>query len=880
MKRFATILILVNNGIPLIAVWSNGDACSHCTKFENACNSAYFKNWMKTSGCVFFFTYPGDGGDGKKESKVFHWIRQSNTAYPFVRIYWPKGKVDVATVGDTVDGNTNGTTGGKNCVSYLKNKLKNFKPTPIAPAPVIPYTIEFDPNGATNEMPSVAATVGTARTLPANTFILPDYAFAGWALTATNAVVYKNKASVKNLTTVSNGVVTLYAKWTRTVYRGYDAGVTAAIAIPDCKGWKISSGATNEMASVDLQYGVARALPANELVYPDYSFAGWAKTATGAVAYKNKVSVKNLTTVSNGVVTLYAKWTRTTYRGYSAGVKATISIPDCKGWAVKSGSVTGMKWSSSTGRWTGTPTIAKTYTVTYKKGSSSRTRKIVVEPGAPYVIAFAPNGATNEMASVDLQYGIARALPANLLIRPDYSFAGWAKTATGAVAYKNQVSVRNLTTVSNHVVTLYAKWTRTTYRTYFTGVKTTISISDCKGWTKTSGAISGMTWNASTGKWTGTPKTAGTYTIKYKKGSSTKTRTIVVVTDSVVFADELAAWYMPGNPLQISLSPKTLAGDVKSIAITGLPDGLDYDPATGCVTGTPSRVGVFKVTVTVVSAVGQKFVRTFNVTISVPTCCIGTFNGFIGTRGQELSDPLALDNRGTFCLSAPSNANLSAKVVTAKGTYPLTGYGWIVNEDGSYTADLATSNGADKVLFTIYPDSVSSDFVSYGSFTPSYGKEYEVWAQRSPFERDESGAYMDPLVAENASSFVGNWYFVAYPIPINPSGKLMSLAFADPEQGDEEDFRVLVSADGKAVLAGKIGSHVVSGASSTVFVFADDVANEFVRADFAIPVSVVSGDAVEKKTLDIRLRLWFDRDNGRLELVGGDIGKAVLEEFD
>ncbi len=771
----------VNNGIPLIAVWSNGDACSHCTKFENACNSSYFKNWMKTSGCVFYFTYPGDGGDGKKESTVFHWIRKNNTSYPFVRIYWPKGKVDIATVGDTVDGNVNGTQGGKNCVSYLKGKLKNFKGG--TPAPVKPYTVAFDPNGGSGEMADKKAKVGTAFTLPANAFTCPDFAFAGWAMTPTNAVAYKNKASVKNLTTVSNGVVTLYAKWTRTTYRGYEAGVTT-----------------------------------------------------------------------------------------------TITISDCKGWTVKSGSVTGMKWSSATGKWTGTPTVAKTYSVVYTKNSSSKTRKIVVGPGAPYTIEFAPNGATNEMASVDMRYGVARALPANALIRPDYSFAGWAKTSTGSVAYKNKVSVKNLTTVSNRVVTLYAKWTRTTYRTYYTGVKATITISDCKGWAKTSGAIAGMTWSASAGKWTGTPKTVGTYTTKYKKGSTTKTRKIVVVKDKIVFADELAARYVAGagEPLQLNLAPSTLAGAATSVVFTGLPDGLAYDAATGCVTGTPERVGIFKVTVTVVSAKGQKLTRTFNVTIGVPDCCIGTFNGFIGIPRQDSPDPLVLDNRGTFRLFAPSNASLSAKVVTAKGTYPFTGHGWIVNDDGSYTADLATADGKDKVLFTVSADSISADFVSYGTFTASYGAGYEVWAQRSPFERDESGAYVDPLVADAAARIVGDWHFVAY--PLSPSGTLLSLAFADSAQ--EADFSVAVSEDGTATLAGKIGTHVVSGATSTVIVFADDVADGFVRADFAIPVSAGSGGDDAKKTLDVRLRLWFDRDNGRLEFLGGEIGKVLLEEFE
>lgn len=122
------------NKVPMIAVWSNGDACGHCYMFEQSVNHKYFKNWMKDSGMVFYFIHSGDGGDGAVGSKVFHWCRNNkNTAYPFVRIYWPAGKVDIATVGDTVDGSKANEAGAKKAVAYFQSKLKKFKPTPATP---------------------------------------------------------------------------------------------------------------------------------------------------------------------------------------------------------------------------------------------------------------------------------------------------------------------------------------------------------------------------------------------------------------------------------------------------------------------------------------------------------------------------------------------------------------------------------------------------------------------------------------------------------------------------------------------------------------------------------------------------------------------------
>ena len=614
-----------SHGVPLVAVWSNGDVCGHCTQFASACNNATFKNWMKTSGCVFFFTYSGDSG-GRQGGTAYNFCRGGKNLmqYPFVRVYWyvnGKKKKDVAATGDTVDHYANGGTGAKNAVNWIKKQIKGFTPTP---AVVKPYTIQFAPNGATNEMASVTAKVGTARTLPANT-----------------------------------------------------------------------------------------------LIYPDYSFLGWAKTATGSVAYKNKASVKNLTTVSNGVVTLYAKWRRTTFR------------------------------------------------------------------------------------------------------------------------------------------------------TYYTGVSYTISMTELKGWTPNK-KVTGMKWNTSKGKWTGKPSKAGTFTITFKKNKSSATRKVVVVKDAVTFGDETALnrIYAAGSEVSLDLSPASKAGVARSVAVTGLPSGLGY--ADGVITGVVERVGTFNVKVSVVSAHGQKLSRTLTIQAEVPGFCIGTFNGFIGFVDTNRLDELALSNRGTFRLAAPSNANLSAKVVTAKGSYAFAGQGWLKEDDGAYIADLATTDGKHALQIRASDEAMGlkASFHEVGTFTPSYGTTYSVWAQRAPFARNADGSYCDPVIDDVMKNrrVVGKWYFKAY-----ASGATWLLDYATAKTAN---LTLVVAADGTAKLAGKVGSYSVS-ASSAVFVFDGDVDAGFVRADFPVTVTVKK----EKKTLDIWLNLWFDRDHSHYNARGEGIGAATLETF-
>ncbi len=149
-----------DNGVPFVAVWSNGDACGHCTAFEKACEKSYFKTWQKKSGIVFWFGCPSNGYKMDDAVAAFKWTRANSgrlsytsggpqTAFPFVRIYWPKGKVDVSTVGDTMRGgfSSNADTSAKKITQFIDGKLKVGKAGGWTPAGETPKYLGgvFDP---------------------------------------------------------------------------------------------------------------------------------------------------------------------------------------------------------------------------------------------------------------------------------------------------------------------------------------------------------------------------------------------------------------------------------------------------------------------------------------------------------------------------------------------------------------------------------------------------------------------------------------------------------------------------------------------------------------------------------------------------------------
>jgi hypothetical protein len=113
-----------SNNVPLIAVWSNGDACGNCVNFEKSISQSDFTKWMASSGCVFWFGCSSDKTkDDKFEGTGFTWARGGKlSGYPFCRVYWKSGKVDTYKSGNDWTGGT--AKGGATFVKKLKDLLK------------------------------------------------------------------------------------------------------------------------------------------------------------------------------------------------------------------------------------------------------------------------------------------------------------------------------------------------------------------------------------------------------------------------------------------------------------------------------------------------------------------------------------------------------------------------------------------------------------------------------------------------------------------------------------------------------------------------------------------------------------------------------------
>ena len=155
-----------------------------------------------------------------------------------------------------------------------------------------------------------------------------------------------------------------------------------------------ANGGSGTMPTQDIDAGATARLSANRFVKNGFAFLGWARSATGPVAYSDGASVKDLA-APGSIATLFARW------------------------AAKN-----------------------------------------------YAVAFNANGGTGTMAAQTIARNATAKLPANKFTRSGYVFLGWAKTASGAVAYADGASVRDLASAGG-AVTLYAQWAKKSYKVKF-----------------------------------------------------------------------------------------------------------------------------------------------------------------------------------------------------------------------------------------------------------------------------------------------------------------------------------------------------------------------------------------------------------------------------
>ncbi len=393
------------------------------------------------------------------------------------------------------DGVANTGSGGASCGQGASGTiiLQYIAPT---------YTATYDYDSATGGNSPASANytmAGTALTLPSPT--RTGYTFDGWHIDS--ALTTWIGGAGASYTPSSD--VTLYAKWT----------VAASKTVTfDANGG--SGSMTSQVTNV------ATALTANTFTRSGYSFAGWATTANGTVAYADGASF-----AFTADTTLYAKWT--------ALPNKTVTFDANNGSGTMAAQVTNVATNLTANAFNrdgytfaGWNTAANGSGTPYANNASyaftANTTLYAQWTAVNYTITYnSPSSTSGSVPTDSANYNIGRSVAilgnSGSLVRTGYTFAGWTVASDGS----GTVLVSGSTlTFSSANINVYAKWTANTYTISYnvngaTGAQANTSDTyTTAGTAVTLSAVgtmqkAGHTFNGWAASASGTP-IAGTYT--------------------------------------------------------------------------------------------------------------------------------------------------------------------------------------------------------------------------------------------------------------------------------------------------------------------------------------------------------------------------------
>ncbi|MBR3164238.1 InlB B-repeat-containing protein, partial [Candidatus Saccharibacteria bacterium] len=160
------------------------------------------------------------------------------------------------------------------------------------------YTIKFDANTGTGNMPNQSFTYSEQKALTKNTFTKDGYSFKNWnTMPDGSGISYTDAQTLKSVSAINNHTITLYAQWQA------NAAPTPSYTIH----FDANTG-TGNMSNQTYNLDQSTALPANGFTKDGYSFKNWNTIPDGSgISYGDRQEINNLAS-ANQTITLYAIW--------------------------------------------------------------------------------------------------------------------------------------------------------------------------------------------------------------------------------------------------------------------------------------------------------------------------------------------------------------------------------------------------------------------------------------------------------------------------------------------------------------------------------------------------------------------------------------------
>ncbi|WP_408023196.1 putative Ig domain-containing protein [Staphylococcus epidermidis] len=250
----------------------------------------------------------------------------------------------------------------------------------------------------------------------------------------------------------------------------------------------------------------------------------------------------------------------------------------------------------------------------------------------------------------------------------------------------------------------------------------TIESEDNSGQTvtnKVDGLPDGVTFDEATNTISGTPSKVGSYDITVTTtdesgNSETTTFTINVEDTTKPTVEDITDQTQEVNTeiTPIKIEARDNSGQAVTNKVDGLPDGVTFDEATNTISGTPSEVGSYDITVTTTDESGNATETTF--TIDVEDTTKPTVES-VADQTQEVNteiEPIKIEARDNSGQAVTNKVDgLPDGVTFDEATNTISG---TPSEVGSYDITVTTtdeSGNATETTFTIYVEDTTKPTV-------------------------------------------------------------------------------------------------------------------------------------------------------------------------
>ncbi len=408
----------------------------------------------------------------------------------------------------------------------------------------------------------------------------------------------------------------------------------------------------------------------------------------------------------------------------------------------------GLSLNGSTGKISGTPTTVGSYQFTVKAtdsngNSDTATCTIVVQGpavnlecgacgsnsvkiGSAYSAALSASGGkaafTYSITSGSLPQGLTLNTSTGTISGTPTSAGSYTVTFKVVDANGSSDTATCTIVVTGSAVNLDCGTCGASKATVGVSYSATYSVSGGTGpytYSKISGSLPpGMSLGNSTGKITGTPTAAGTYSFTVKvvdsKGNSDTADCTIVVSASTLdlqcgtCGNSSAA---TGTFYSAALAVSGGTGPFTFSAIGSLPPGVLLNASTGAISGTPTTAGKYTFTTKVVDSKGNSDTATCTITVANAAVNLecGTCGNSRATIGKSYSVTLAATGGSGSYTYSMSSGSLPAGLALNSGTGAISG---TPTQPGSYTftTKVVDSKGhLDTVTCTIYVAAAAVD---------------------------------------------------------------------------------------------------------------------------------------------------------------------------